>query len=225
MQHLSDFFQMGTEASDKAGRRMRGPVQARSQKRIDAAIAAAERLLEDLGPERISIPEIAAEANVPRATIYQYFPDKYALFAHMAEGQYRRIFDTVAAATAEAGRADWKELVRIAIDAVAGFYNANRIAAILILMGPFGTSDHAAHVEKDRMLANLFRARLGLEKLDRAGDPDRIGLAIQIAFACLRHGYMHEHFISPAIRAEAIRATTTFIAPFIIVENDSPHGS
>ena len=55
------------------------------RKRVDAALAAAEKLLVEMGPEKTSIPEIANLANVPRTTIYQYFPDKYALFAHLAE--------------------------------------------------------------------------------------------------------------------------------------------
>ncbi len=209
---------MAKQTSNKKRRLPRGPVQARSQKRIEAAFAAAEKLLAELGPDRTSIPEIAARANVPRATIYQYFPDKYALFAHMAKSQYERITDAIGAATAEAKHADWQELVRIVVDAAADFYNANEIAAILLLLGPFGSTDSAAHFEKDRVLAELFRARLGLDvggPNDRAAATDAISLAIQIAFACLRWGYMHDRFISPAIRAEAVRATTAYIAPFV----------
>lgn len=209
---------MPTETPGDSRRQPRGPVQARSQRRIEAAILVAEKLLVELGPDRTSIPEIAARAEVPRTTIYQYFPDKYALFAHMAESQYERIASAINAAASGAGQADWRELIRIVVDAVAGFYNANEVAAILLLLGPFGSADGAAHIEKDKLLANLFRARLGFDRGggdDQAGAPDRIGLAIQIAFACLRWGYMHDRFISPEIRTEAVRATTAYIAPFV----------
>lgn len=207
---------MSTETSQDSRRQPRGPVQARSQKRIEAALAAAEKLLVELGPDKTSIPEIAVRADVPRATIYQYFPDKYALFAHMAEGHYGRIADAIGAATAGAQEVDWRELVRIVVDAVADFYDANQVAAILILTGPFGAADSAAHLEKDKMLADVFRARLGLDDdAEPAGTPDRVGLAIQIAFACLRWGYVQDGFLSPAIRAEAVRAATAYIAPFV----------
>jgi hypothetical protein len=52
-----------------------------------------------------------------------------------------------------------------------------------------------------------------------AAEPQR---AVQIAFACLRWGYMQDRFISAAIRAEAVRATTAYIAPF--VTGVSPEG-
>lgn len=107
--------------------------------------------------------------------------------------------------------------MRIVVDAAADFYNANEAAAILLLKGPFGGADSAAHVEKDRVLADLFRARLGLNG-DADDAPDRIGLAIQIAFACLRWGYLRDRSISPAICAEAVRATTAYIAPFVAGE-------
>ncbi|WP_104494443.1 TetR/AcrR family transcriptional regulator [Paracoccus denitrificans] len=214
---------MTTEASQNSRRQPRGPVQARSQKRIDAALAAAEKLLVELGPDKTSIPEIAARADVPRTTIYQYFPDKYALFAHMAESQYGRIADAIGVATAGAQDADWRELVRIVVDAVADFYNTNEVAAILLLMGPFGSADSAAHARKDKGLADLFRARLGLDA--PADTPDRINLAIQIAFACLRWGYLQDGFLSPAIRAEAVRATTAYIAPFVTGKSQTDHSS
>ena len=208
---------MPAKKLNESRRQPRGPVQARSQRRIEAAVLAAEKLLVELGPDRTSIPEIAARADVPRTTIYQYFPDKYALFAHMAESHYERIAGAIRAAAAGAEEADWRDLVRIVVDAVADFYNANEVAAILLLLGPFGSADGAAHIDKDRLLADLFRARLGLGggEDDQLDAPDKIGLAIQIAFACLRWGYTHDGFITPAIRTETVRAATAYIAPFV----------
>ena len=196
-------------------RQERGPVQARSLKRIEAACEAAEKLLVELGPDKTSIPEIAAAAGVPRATIYQYFPDRYALFASLAETQFRRITEQVDQALTETGKIGWRGLVSVGVDAAAAFYNANEVAAILLLLGPFGSADRAAHVEKDKVLAGHFRTRLGLGESISASEPDRIELAIQIAFACLRYGYIHDGIISPEISAEASRAATAYIEPFM----------
>ncbi len=54
------------------------PVQERSLGRITRVIEAAERMLEELGPEKTSIPALAQISEVPRASIYPFFPDKYA---------------------------------------------------------------------------------------------------------------------------------------------------
>ncbi|AHH19978.1 transcriptional regulator, TetR family [Nocardia nova SH22a] len=47
---------------------------------VDAAV----RAIEDIGPN-VSMREIAAEANVPKPTIYRFFKDKSALAAAIAE--------------------------------------------------------------------------------------------------------------------------------------------
>jgi AcrR family transcriptional regulator len=210
---------MPGKTSDLPRDQLRGPVQARSLKRVEASCAAAERLLVELGPDQTSIPEIAALAQVPRATIYQYFPDKYALFAHLAEAQFKRVTDQVDRVLVQAGDMEWRDLTRIAVDAAAEFYNDHKVAAILLLLGPFGSADRAAHVEKDRVLAERFRVRLGLDRdQGRAAcepGPDRIALAIQIAFACFRYGYIREGRISPTICGEAVWAATAYLEPLL----------
>lgn len=49
------------------------PKQERSQKRMDQVVLTTEKMLLEIGIEKISIPEIAKESGVPRASIYQFF--------------------------------------------------------------------------------------------------------------------------------------------------------
>ncbi len=53
-------------------------VQSRSVRwnALTRVIEAAERMLEELGPEKTSIPALAEISEVPRAAIYPFFPDK-----------------------------------------------------------------------------------------------------------------------------------------------------
>ncbi len=83
--------------SDIEKRQPRAPVQDRSQVRLAKVIEEAERMLEAVGPEKTTIPEVAKAAGLTRASIYQYFPDKYALFGRIAEDHLAAI----AAAMAE----------------------------------------------------------------------------------------------------------------------------
>jgi len=210
-QQMLDF--VNGKPSNSSAARSRAPVQARSQKRIDAAIAAAEKLLVQIGPERTSIPEIANVAEVPRTTIYQYFPDKYALFAHLAESRSEQISNYIADAISREDPDDWRELIKSGIEAATDFYNANDVARILLLTGPFGARDREAHAIKDEALSKVFRTRFaqGGHLADLPVNPDVMALAIEIAFACLKYGYVRGKTISPSICAEATRATVRYL--------------
>jgi AcrR family transcriptional regulator len=194
-------------------RRLRAPVQERSQKRIEAAKAATEKLLIKIGPERTSIPEIASAAKVPRASIYQYFPDKYALFAELAETHFKRITEHAKDVSEKDAGRDWQSLVRTVIRATAEYYNANKVAGILLLMGPFSLRDRRAYLAKDEELSTHFRAQLmRKDRLPRLPQtPDVVALAIEIAFACFKYGYTREGKISTAICDEAARAVIRYL--------------
>lgn len=190
------------------------PVQERSQSRLAAALVAAERLLAEIGPEKTSIPEIAKLAEVPRASIYQYFPDKYALFAHLAEQQMERLAGVIAARQQQAKRRlPWRSLIRSLVDVAADHYNESRVASILLLDGPFSRSDQKAHFTKDTALGEIIRAHVSasgeLPGLPRV--PDVATLAVEIAFACMKYGYLHEGTISGPMCEEASRAAIAYL--------------
>jgi AcrR family transcriptional regulator len=61
----------------------RVPQQERSQARFEAVLKAALRLFAARGYENTSMREIAREARMPIATVYQYFPMKLAIVREM----------------------------------------------------------------------------------------------------------------------------------------------
>ena len=205
---------MGSEQGTTQARRARSaPTQARSRERIDAVLAKTEEMLVRIGPDAISIPEIAAAAGVPRATIYQYFPDKYELFAHLAGLHFSRLALHLAAAAERVSSSAWQELVRVLIDETATSLNANPAAASLTLNGPFGSADRIAHEAKDQALQALVQAHpAGQAYLaGKPEKPERVALTIKICFACLRYGYQKEGRVSPAICDEAVLAATAYL--------------
>ncbi|PWU28587.1 MULTISPECIES: hypothetical protein [unclassified Pseudomonas] len=109
---------------------------------------------------------------------------------------------------------DWKGAIGQVIRAVAAYYNAHPAAGALLMRGNFTPIDRKAHEEKDAMIGNLLRERL--HTLGVLGDlprqPDAATLAVEIAFACMKYGYMAEGHISEAICAEAEQAMVAYLS-------------
>lgn len=178
-------------------------------------VDAAEHMLEELGPEKTSIPLLAEKTGVPRAAIYPFFPDKYVLFSHMAQ----RHMDGLTQALTRSLRkpaSDWRKWVNVAVRAAAAYYNAHPAASVLLLSGYFSDVDREAHEAKNVTLGVLFRSATasmgalpGLPVL-----PDVATIGVEIAFACMKYGYAKEGRISPRICQEATRAVVAYLAPW-----------
>ena len=63
----------------------RNPQQSRSKVRVETILDAARELIGEQGCDAISVRAIAAHADVPISSIYQYFPDKNAIMRRLME--------------------------------------------------------------------------------------------------------------------------------------------
>lgn len=203
---------MSDNKSSQGGRSARVPVQERSATRMAKVLEAAERMLEDVGPEKTSIPALAEASGVPRAAIYPFFPDKYALFSHLARVHMERLTETLAASKADRTRT-WRTWVDAVVKATADYYNHHPAASVLLLRGSFGDSDLDAHSAKNVAIGGFLRAKaasLG-ELPDLPTMPDAATIAVELAFACMKYGYALEGKVSAAICQEASRAVTAYL--------------
>ncbi len=80
------------------------PVQARSRERFERILEVVVELIVEKGVDSVAMSEIAAQAKISIASLYQYFPDKAAIVATLAErfnaeGRtcVREVFDNVTA--------------------------------------------------------------------------------------------------------------------------------
>ncbi|MGT2509843.1 TetR/AcrR family transcriptional regulator [Cupriavidus basilensis] len=202
-----------SKARAAGSRDVRRPVQERSTVRVLKVLEAAERMLAEVGPEKTSIPALAEATGVPRAAIYPFFPDKYALFSHLARKHMDGLMQAIE--LSKAGRArSWQAWVETTIKVAADYYNAHPAASILLLKGSFAESDQAAHELKNRTIGGLFRAKAASLKALEAlpSVPDVATIAVEIAFACMEHGYAQEGTISPIICQEAVRAVVAYLS-------------
>jgi AcrR family transcriptional regulator len=197
----------------KVAKEGRHPVQERSAARISKVLEATVRMLEDVGPEKTSIPSVAEASGVPRAAIYPFFPDKYALYSRLAEMYMEELTKVLQGSKAARARS-WRAWVEAAIKVIADFYNSHPAASALLLRGTFAESDYAAHKAKNLVIGRAFRAKA--ENLNTLkglpAEPDVAVIGVEIAFACMKYGYAQEGAISHAICKEASRAVIAYLS-------------
>ncbi|MDZ4297486.1 MAG: TetR/AcrR family transcriptional regulator [Moraxellaceae bacterium] len=194
--------------------RARIPVQERSQQRVAQIIEAAEHLLVKLGPEETSIPEIAKLTGIPRASIYQFFPNKYALFNHLAEYYLGQVSEAIKQLGASCHDLSWQQATSVLVQGSSAFYNQSPIASMLVLGGPFSRSAYMAQevtiVNIGQSVRQLF-ANLA-QPFNPPSTPDTATYAVEIAFACMKHGYYEDGSITEGTQEQATHAAVAYLS-------------
>lgn len=96
------------------------PTQARSKERVTRILDAAAHEFAELGFDAATTEGIAARAGTSVGSIYQFFPNKHALFEAIGSrylDEVRALFESFT--TEEALARPWQELLDFAIDAFA----------------------------------------------------------------------------------------------------------
>jgi len=169
----------------------RVPRQERSQARFELVLEAALRLFAARGYESVSMREIAREARMPIATVYQYFPMKLAIVREM----WGRYTSTITATLAEEirrslidGRDRSNELIGIMIDRMAQLQAAN--PAFIEVWSCVAASMELRALNVEDTLHNARLIADFLEKRHPESDPaalyDRALVAIEMTSSTTR---------------------------------------
>lgn len=169
-----------------------------------------------VGPEQTSIPEVAKAAGIPRASLYQFFPDKYALLACLAERHLAAVVSRVEVACAHHANATLERLCQALVDAASDYYDSHPVAGLLVLGGPWSPSAYRAQEVTVARIGDAVRATLSQRGLALPRRPDVTTLMVEMAFACMKHSYFSEGRITPAVRREAVRAQVAYFAALAV---------
>jgi len=85
------------------------PIQRRGIERFEAILAAARSVLADQGYEHFTIEDVATRAAVPVGSVYQYFPNKYALVAELAAQDTQFLVAAIDEAGPNFPSAEWQQ--------------------------------------------------------------------------------------------------------------------
>lgn len=111
---------MATELS-KSAKTRRQPKQARSQERVNRILDVAEQLFIEVGYDQTTTRAIAARAEVPVGTLYQFFPDKEALLKALADRYFEQEYHLFVQLHAEMATATIPTYVDRMVDAFDQF--------------------------------------------------------------------------------------------------------
>ncbi len=184
MRHSGTMSEQTTEAL------RRRPVQQRSQQRLERILDACAELLDEAGAAALTTKEIAARAQVPIGTLYQFFSGKQSLLAALAQRNLQRYLDRLARRLEAESPQDTGGFVDLAVEefvamkrAVPGFG-----ALDFGLTGPTPPAlDDVEHL-LDLTLDNNGTVARRLHQLTSAhlsaGDRGPSALALRVALEC-----------------------------------------
>jgi AcrR family transcriptional regulator len=167
------------------------PQQERSQARFEAVLKAALRLFAARGYENTSMREIAREANMPIATVYQYFPMKLAIVREMWTRYTTTITETLAEGIRnflKDGSGESNHLNEIIIDKMAELQASN--PAFIEIWSCVTASIELRALNVEDTFHNARAIADALQKTHPGCDPsavyDRALIAIEAASATTR---------------------------------------
>ena len=193
----------------------RAPVQARSRRRVEAILDAAERLVVEQGVESLTTRDIAEAASVPVASLYQYFADKEGVLLalaerHMAEMDEQTLLDL--AAVRELGPLTVADLVETSMRAFVKVYLRRRAFVEIYLRGRTNPALHAYGREHNRRIAATLRDLAVDDGLARADLPESAAvLAVELGDRIFQLAFEHDPTGDDALVEEGIALLTSYL--------------
>lgn len=103
------------------------PRQARSRERVDRILDAAAELLVERGYDAVKTNHIAKRADVSIGSIYQFFPNRYAIFHALAIRYLDRVADIMTMHMGpDAPERPWREVLEDVLDILGELWRSER---------------------------------------------------------------------------------------------------
>src|SRR5947209_1761640 len=112
----------------------KSPTQARAEHTVDAILEAAAQILQSDGEEKLNTNRIAERAGFSIGTLYQYFADKEAIIAALAERERDKVLATVVKALSSVESGDSQSVIREIVRTMIGSFSKRKRARRIIMM-------------------------------------------------------------------------------------------
>jgi AcrR family transcriptional regulator len=189
----------------------RHPKQRRSRQTFDAILEAVARVLKQGGALGITTNRIAAAAGVSIGSVYQYFPDKGAIFAALLERHVDEMSRIVETTLAQHASSPTEVLVRALIGAMVEAHTVDPDLHELLFTVPHSAEGAAAFEDR---LRRALRKALAARKHEMQRDLERILFILTPMIEALAHGVVLRRpprLSLAAAKEEAARAVLAYL--------------
>jgi len=192
----------------------RQPKQRRARQTVDAILGAVVRLLKREGFDAITTNRVAEVAGASIGSLYQYFPDKRAIFAALHERHIEEIDRMLEATLVKHAGSSLDELVRAVMEAMVDAHTTDpRLYELLSTEVPHragGTQDFSVRLRGAFLLAISSRSR----ELKKGSDLERVVFVVTHMVEALSHGAALRRPRGLSLddaKAEAVRAVLAYL--------------
>ena len=144
------------------GRRV--PTQQRSRLRLSGVLDATAALIDEIGPEAITTGLIAARAKVSVGWLYDFFPNREAIFDAVMDRSIAAVTPIAKRVHATHAGRPWQDVLRAVVDALFEFYRTDPGFRVL-----WFSRFQSAQMIQSNLRHDLADAQLALERLATAG--------------------------------------------------------
>jgi AcrR family transcriptional regulator len=166
----------------------RRPMQRRARQTVDAVLDAVIRILKREGFDAITTNRIAEVAGVSIGSVYQYFPDKRAIFVALHRRHIEEINRVVESTLVEQALSSLDDLVRAMVEAIVDAHSSDpELYQLLLTEVPHradGTRDFGERLHSAFLLAISSKAR----ELKKEHNLDKVVFVVTHMIEALSHG-------------------------------------
>jgi AcrR family transcriptional regulator len=195
-------------------RTCRRPKQLRARQTVEAVLDSVARVLRQDGVDAITTNRIAQVAGVSIGSVYQYFPNKRAIFAALHQRHIEEIDRLVETQLVENAASSLEGLIRAMVEAMVDAQATDpELYELLLTQVPHradGTRDFAVRLHGAFRLAICSRVR----KLKAGPDLDKVVFVVTHMVEALSHGAVLRRpaGVSLAVaKEEAARAVLAYL--------------
>lgn len=192
----------------------RRPKQRRARQTVEAVLDAVIRLLKRGGSEAITTNRIAEVAGVSIGSVYQYFPDKRAIFTALHQRHVDQIDRMVQTKLVEHAASSIEDLVRAMVEAMVEAHATDpELYELLMTEVPHradGTREFAVRLHGAFLLAISSRA----QELKKHRDLDKVVFVVTHMVEALSHGAVLRRPATMSLtdaKEEVVRAVLAYL--------------